>query len=237
MNDSLRKAAIFDLDGTLIPHTSAEKTFFFHLLRRGGLTPFNLLQMGVALWTAKFNLHKMIRGNKRYLRNKKVEKLTQVANTYFEPRIDRMVFPMMKDVIEEHREKGHVLLLLTGTLDIVAKCFYRKLDLDGYQAATLETRDGRYTGRIDGILPYGVGKLEVIRRLRHRFNFDQNHTFLYANIYSDRFVMNAVETPVAVNPDKRLRSYANKHGWEVIDPKPHMIDKIRKSRKTYSVSW
>ncbi|MFW6255030.1 MAG: HAD family hydrolase [Chitinivibrionales bacterium] len=235
MEDTLRKAAIFDLDGTLIPHTSAEKTFFFHLLHSGGLSPINLLQMGVALWTARGNLHRMIRGNKRYLRNKKVQKLRDVADKYFEPRIDRMVFPKMKEVIEEHREKGHVLLLLTGTLDIVADCFYRRLRLDGYRAARLETRNGRYTGRIDGIIPYGVGKLEVMKDLRHRFSFDQNHTFLYANIYSDRFVMNAVETPIAVNPDKRLRSYAGKNGWTILDPEPHMLDAFRKNDTSYSV--
>ncbi len=227
MNDSLQRAAIFDLDGTLIPHTSAEKTFFFHLLHSGGLTPFNLLQMGAALWTAGGNLHKMIRGNKRYLRNKKVKKLKDIANRYFDSRIDRMIFPAMHEVIEKHRRKGDLLLLLTGTLDIVADCFYRRLNMDGYKAAELETRDGRYTGRIKGIIPYGVGKLEVLRDLRHRFHFDQNHTTLYANIYSDRFVMNAVETPVAVNPDKRLRSYAGKHDWRIFDPKPHMLDKLK----------
>jgi HAD superfamily hydrolase (TIGR01490 family) len=217
----MRHAAIFDLDGTLIPHSSAEKTFFFHLLRSGGLSPFNLLQMLGALWTAKGNMHNMVRANKRYLRGKSVEKLVAKVRAYYDPKIPELIFPRMKEIIEQHREQGHVLLLLTGTLDIIADCFVRGLNLDGERSARLQVRNGRYTGAIDGIIPYGVGKLEVLRDLRHIHRFDQNHTSLYANIYSDRYVMNACEKPVAVNPDRRLREYASRRGWKSLDLKMH----------------
>ncbi len=213
----MRNAAIFDLDGTLITETSAEKVFFLHLLRRGGLTPWNLLQMLGVLWKFRFNFHAMVRGNKRYLRNKKVDKLENVARSYFEPRIDEMIFPRMREVIDAHRQAGDLLLLLSGTLDIVGNCFIRHLNFDGGKAGVLEQKDGRFTGRIEGILPYGLGKLEVLRELRRIYNFDQNHTTLYANIYSDRYVMNAVETPVAVNPDTKLRAYALRREWRIIE--------------------
>ncbi len=212
-----RQAAIFDLDGTLIPNTSAESTFFFYLLKSGALSVKNIFQVLGAMWSAKGNLHDMIRANKGYLRNKSVDKFEQVAHDYFQPRIRGMMFPEMKGVIEEHREKGHQLILLTGTLDIIAASFVRELEFDGYRAATLESRNKQYTGRIDGILPYGMGKLEVLSDLKSRFRFDRNHTWLYANMFSDRYVLNAVENPVAVNPDSRLRSYSARLGWQVID--------------------
>ncbi|MDG5813839.1 HAD-IB family hydrolase [Chitinispirillales bacterium ANBcel5] len=212
-----KRAAIFDLDGTLIPNTSAESTFFFHLLKSGGLNVRNVFQMLGAIWTARGNLHDMVRGNKRYLKNKPVEKFESVAHEFFEPRIETMIFPEMKEVIEKHRSEGDLLLLLTGTLDVIAACFVRKLQFDGYEAATLEIRDGHYTGKLNGTLPYGMGKLEVLRNLKDRHNFDRNQTYLYANIFSDRYVLNAVEHPVAVNPDSKLRSYSKRLGWNVID--------------------
>lgn len=215
----MRRAAIFDLDGTLIPNASAERTFFFHLLRNGGLSPSDLLQMSLPLWTSRGNLHAMMLKNKRYLRNKSVEKFNQVARGFFEPQVERLVFPKMREVIEEHRARGDVLLLLSGTLDVIAGCFVRELYLDGAKATDLERRDGKYTGRVEGVVPYGFGKLEVLRDFRHRFDFDQNHTAIYANIYSDRYVMNAVETPVAVNPDDRLRQYARRNSWRIVDVK------------------
>ncbi|HON10431.1 MAG TPA: HAD-IB family hydrolase [Chitinispirillaceae bacterium] len=215
----INSAAIFDLDGTLIPHTSAEITFFFHLFKKGNLSIFNLLQMIPAIWTARGNLHEMTKANKRYLRNKRVRDLQNTAQKYFEPQINRIVFPRMVEIIEDHRNCGNKLLLLTGTLDLIAECFVRVLGFDGYRAATLEIVDGRYTGRITGILPYGIGKLEVLRDLKNNFHFDRDRTSLYANVFSDRYVMNAVERPVAVNPDAKLRIYARKLGWEILDVK------------------
>ncbi|KMQ51588.1 Phosphoserine phosphatase [Chitinispirillum alkaliphilum] len=212
-----KQAAIFDLDGTLIPNTSAESTFFFYLLKTGGLNVKDIFKMLSAIWTARGNLHDMVRTNKRYLKKKPVEKFELVAHDYFQPRIKDMIFPEMKEVIEDHRQKGHQLILLTGTLDVIAACFVRELGFDGYQAATLQIKDNRYTGRLNGILPYGMGKLEVLRDLKERFKFDRNHTWLYANIFSDRYVLNAVENPVAVNPDSKLRTYANRLGWKIID--------------------
>ena len=213
----LRKAALFDLDGTLIPNTSAESTFFFYLLKNGLLPPLDVLRMATALWASGGNLHNMLRGNKRYLQGKKLSDFRRVAVKYFEPRIDTMLFPSMRSIIEEHRSRGDLLLLLTGTLDVIAHAFLHKLGLDGFRAATLETIHGRYTGRLSGILPYGIGKLEVLNDMQKQFGFDRNETVYYANSFSDRFVLNAVNEPVAVNPDKKLRLYSQKMGWKILD--------------------
>lgn len=216
-----QRAAIFDLDGTLISSASAERTFFFHLLRNGGLSPIDLLRMIIPLWTFRGNVHSMLLGSKRYLRNKSVQKFSEVAQLYFEREVERLVFPLMREKIEEHRRNDEVLLLLSGTLDVIAECFVRELRLDGARATNLEVRDGKYTGRVRGVVPYGFGKLEVLRDFRHEYNFDQNQTTVYANIYSDRYLMNAVETPVAVNPDTRLREYALRNSWRILDPAEH----------------
>ena len=211
-----RPAAIFDLDGTLIPNTSAERAFFSYLVRRGILSPWNIVQMAASAWSAGLNLHAMTRGNKIYLRGKSIGGLRTIARDFFEPRIQSMVFPTMQSRIERHRDAGDLLLLLTGSLDVIAECFVRHLNLDGQQSAHLQVRNGRCTGRVEGILPYGLGKLEVLRMLRQRFDVDQGSSWLYANVYSDRFVMNAVEHPVAVNPDRRLRAYALRHHWMTV---------------------
>ncbi|MDO5576321.1 MAG: haloacid dehalogenase-like hydrolase, partial [Fibrobacter sp.] len=166
INRHLSSAAIFDLDGTLIPHTSAERIFFFHLIRTGNLSFVNILEMLSTIWTAHGNFHALTRTNKCYLKNKSVKRLKNAARKYFEPQIPNMVFPKMLETIEINRRQGKRLLLLTGTLDIIAECFVRSLRLDGFRAGTLQIRNGRYTGKIDGILPYGIGKLEILREFK-----------------------------------------------------------------------
>jgi HAD superfamily hydrolase (TIGR01490 family) len=213
----MRHAAIFDLDGTLIPMSSAERTFFFYLFRNKILSIINIFQMLEVLWTFHGNMHSMLRGNKRYLKNKPVDSVENIARSFFEPKIDNLIFPVMLKIVRMHREKGDLLLLLSGTIDIIADCFIRRLYFDGGIAGKLEKKNGRFTGALTGILPYGIGKLEVLSELKRVYNFDLNETTLYANIYSDRFVMNAVANPKVVNPDKRLRLYAKKRHWEIIE--------------------
>lgn len=213
----MRHAAIFDLDGTLIPMTSAERTLFFYLFRNKVLSIINIIQMIGALWAFHGNMHLMLRGNKRYLKNKSVDSVESIARSFFEPKIDDLIFPVMLKIVQKHREKGDLLLLLSGTIDIIADCFIRRLQFDGGIAGKLEQRYGKFTGALSGILPYGIGKLEVLNELKRMYNFDSNETTLYANIYSDRFVMNAVAYPKVVNPDKRLRIYAKKRHWEIIE--------------------
>lgn len=213
----MRHAAIFDLDGTLIPMSSAERTLFFYLFRNRVLSLINIFQMLGALWTFHGNMHLMLRGNKRYLKNKAVYAVENIARSYFEPKIDNLIFPVMLKMVQMHREQGDLLLLLSGTIDIIADCFIRHLQFDGGIAGKLEQRNGRFTGELSGILPYGIGKLEVLSELKRVYNFDSNETTLYANIYSDRFVMNAVAYPKVVNPDKKLRLYARKRHWEIIE--------------------
>ena len=214
---------IFDLDGTLIPHTSAEKTLFFYLMQKRIFSIANILQLLPAIWTTRGNFHEMTLTNKRYLRNKSAVKFQEIARKYFTPRIDTLIYPLMQNIIEMHRQNGDKLLLLTGTLDFIAECFSRHLSFDGYRATELEIKGGKFTGKVIGIQPFGIGKLEVLRELKDKFHFDRDKTILYANIYSDRYVMNAVEKPVAVNADNRLLKYAIRSKWRVLDPDPKKV--------------
>jgi phosphoserine phosphatase len=129
----------------------------------------------------------------------------------------------MAHLINEHRKNGDQILLLTGTLDFIAGCFAHHLFIDGYKATMLEIRDGLFTGRVVGIQPFGLGKLEVLRDLKREYNFNSDNAVLYANIYADRYVMNAVARPIAVNPDKRLLNYALRSKWRIINPYPANI--------------
>ncbi len=141
----IRPAAIFDLDGTLIPMASAERTFFLYLIRHKSLSLLDLIRMFGELWSWHGNMHAMLRGNKRYLKNKSVDKVNKIARDFFEPQIRKLVFPKMYEKIEMHRNAGDRLLLLSGTLDIIAGCFIRRLGFEGGKAGTLEQKNGLFT--------------------------------------------------------------------------------------------
>jgi phosphoserine phosphatase len=54
------------------------------------------------------NWHRLTRtrANKQYLRGKSAGKIEAVARQYFEPRVDNLIFPVMRSIIEAHRAAG-----------------------------------------------------------------------------------------------------------------------------------
>ena len=59
--------------------------------------------------------------------------------------------------------------------------------------------------------------LEHARAEAERLGVPLRDSTFYTDSYSDLTVMEAVSEPVAVNPDPRLRRYALKRGWLIVD--------------------
>lgn len=53
------------------------------------------------------------------------------------------------DLIEKYRKKGYRLILVSATIEPIAKCIAKHLDIGEYLATTLEIINHNYTGRIN----------------------------------------------------------------------------------------
>ena len=72
------------------------------------------------------------------------------------------------------------------------------------------------TGKIAKVA-YGDGKYHVTREWCERNGVDLADCTFYTDSMSDVMLMEHVGTPVAVNPDARLRAHAQKMGWDIQD--------------------
>ena len=77
--------------------------------------------------------------------------------------------------------------------------------------------DGNHTGQIDGRVCFGEGKLVHARAEAQRSGGSVEQAAFYTDSFADLPVMEVVKTPVAVNPDPRLRRHAVRRGWSVVD--------------------
>lgn len=126
-------------------------------------------------------------------------------------------------LLQRHRDCGDRLVLTTATNRVVSEFTAQSLGVDHYLCNELECVDGRYTGRITGLLNMRSGKLQrlqawlaseggekgaVARQL-------QQATF-YSDSINDLPLLSAVGCPVAVDPDPRLASTARRKGWAVL---------------------
>ncbi len=137
--------------------------------------------------------------------------------TFFAEAIDRAAW---------HAKQGHEIVLLSGTLaplareaayGLKAKLADRGIAVAIWVIATrLEERDGRWTGRVLGEAMFGEAKARAAKGLAAEMRLDLEKSYAYGDSLNDRWLMDVVGRPTAVNPSKDLASIARTHGWPIL---------------------
>ena len=89
-----------------------------------------------------------------------------------------------------------------------------ELGFAGGVGSTAEVEDGVYTGRLLRRL-YGQEKADALGELAAGEGIDLDASTAYSDSASDLPFLEAVGTPVVVNPDRALRKIAAERGWQV----------------------
>lgn len=135
---------------------------------------------------------------------------------FMQERIDGMMLPAAHELIERHRQAGDTLLIITATNSFVTQPIAKRLGIPHLLASDVEEVDGEYTGNPTGTPCFQDGK---VKRL-HAWLAENNETLEDATFYSDSRndcpLLEAVDKPVAVDPDDYLRDVAESRGWPVI---------------------
>ena len=208
----MRSCAIFDLDGTIIDHSS-EQVYLKYLLERGEIPVSNLL-----CWIGDFIKTRNLRqskANKTYLRGLNYQFICDLARTCFTEQLVDRISPRIFDTMESHRTAGRAVVILSGSLEFLVRLFHEKLKTDLMLGYALEVIDGQITGRRVGLNPYGENKAALVQQLVKTYNFDLSQSYAYGNHYSDAHNLQLVGHPVAVNPDRKLRQIATANSWQI----------------------
>jgi HAD superfamily hydrolase (TIGR01490 family) len=207
-------AAIFDLDNTLIPGIAIELRFFRFLWRRGvvgrreALRSFAWLVRGAP----PLSFHPL-RERKVYLEGKGVPEVMAQAEDF----VGTQVLPCLSEEgrrqIEAHRRAGHVVVLVTASLDFLVGPVAKRLNVDAVLAARPEQSDGRFTGRLLPPLPYGRGKYDLLRTFAASRGVALERSYAYGDSPGDLEVLQSVGHPQVVNPIRGMRRIARRRGW------------------------
>ncbi len=213
----MAKWAVFDFDGTLLPGESFEKRFIEHLTRQR-IIPFgNYLSYGL------FALKGILRGrpvegfkaNKRYLKNLPEKEIRQEAEKFFRTEIQDRLSAAGRKRLEKLRKEGYRIMLLSGAPDILKAPLQSRFQPDFLLCARLQLRDGRITGELEGLHPYGKLKATLLNRLADSLDIDFRQSIVFANHHSDIAHMELFGTAVTVNPTRKLSGHARKRGWKI----------------------
>jgi len=212
-------AAFFDLDGTLLPLPSLERRFFAALRFRGRMGVANgLAWLREAVRLLPRGLGCVANGNKAYLRGIPAEEAEALRfPEFFQEALRQVIW---------HAEQKHSLVLVSGMIeplaDAAARLLREQLAARHVSAAAevfatkLELAAGSWTGRIVGEAMFGEAKARAVRRFCVAQKIETAECFAYGDTANDRWMLEAVGRPQAVNPSDDLARMARRNGWPIL---------------------
>jgi HAD superfamily hydrolase (TIGR01490 family) len=123
-------------------------------------------------------------------------------------------------LVQQHRAAGDQLVIVTATNEFVTGPIAQAFGVEELIAVRLERGpDGWITGEIVGVPSLREGKVTRLGQwlaARGLGWADVEVTF-YSDSTNDLPLLEAVDHPVATNPDVRLRAIAGERGWRILD--------------------
>lgn len=135
--------------------------------------------------------------------------------TFVRERIEPIVAPGARALLDEHRREGRTLAIVTSTNRFITAPIAERLGIDHLLATEPERHGERYTGRYVGVPCSGAGKVAWVKRWAEREGVELAGSWFYSDSYQDLPLLEDVTHPVAVDPDERLREHARARGWPV----------------------
>ena len=123
-------------------------------------------------------------------------------------------------LLKEHQAAGDTVVIVTATNDFVTRPIAQALGVTELIAVELEQgENGWITGRIAGVPSAREGKVTRVNQwlAARQLTLSRVESRFYTDSVNDLTLLEAVDFPVATNPDDRLRAIAVARGWPILD--------------------
>jgi phosphoserine phosphatase len=206
---------IWDIDGTIVSG-SLEERFLRYLIRTKRLSwprmASNLARLSIRWPPPKWYQLKLA-----YLEGRTVEEVDSWVKSCWELSLGPDLFTGAVEGIRRLKEQRIHQCLLSGTPLPLANVLADFLGIEDVVAAEPEIRHGRFTGGLKAPHPRGPRKIDYADSLLRKHGYDREQATILADHWDDRFLLKRAGHPIAVRPDRRLRKFARRRRWCVVD--------------------
>jgi HAD superfamily hydrolase (TIGR01490 family) len=134
---------------------------------------------------------------------------------FMSSRIEPMITKGAVALVEEHRDAGDDLAIVTASNSFVSEPIAERFGISTLLAVELEHHEHRYTGRVLGTPTFREGKVKRLVEWALETGQTLEGSYFYSDSHNDLPVLELVDNPVAVDPDPVLRAHAEARGWPV----------------------
>jgi len=213
------KLAIFDLDNTLIGGDS--DYLWGEFLTEQGYIDSDAYQTGHEKFYQEYvkgtmDIYKFLEFQLKVLADNDRQTLEAWRETYIEEKIKPIMLPKAFELIEDHRQQGHELLIITATNRFITEPIAKEFKIDNLIACEPEMIDSQYTGKVTGTPSYAQGKVTRLNEWLKNYEQPFEETWFYSDSHNDIPLLKEVDHAIAVDADETLITEAKKLNWPVI---------------------
>ncbi|MDD3284842.1 MAG: HAD family phosphatase [Patescibacteria group bacterium] len=216
-----KKIVVFDVGRTLVKITHKDIIRFF--LKRGKTNIFFLYIIYFLFFIHKIiginnkNVCHITKFSYKIFKNQDAKEMNKISEDFFDSYLKDKIYNKSVETIKQHVENGYEVVLISALFPGVVDCLKKYLNLNFVIVPELEVVDGKYTGKVLNLIPYGSNKAILVRKLVEKENFSFSNSYAYSDRFSDIELFELVDVPIVVNPEPKLRIEANKRNWKILD--------------------
>ena len=211
--------AIFDLDNTLLAGDS-DHLWGEYLIEQGLVEGVSYKSENDKFYqdyvNGSLDIEAFLHFSLQPLTQLPISQLKALRQTFITEKIDPIILPAAKSLIDQHRAQGHSLLIITATNNFVTEPIAAKLNIPHLLATEAELGPDGYTGKFVGEACFQEGKVINLSRWLESNPHDMKESWFYSDSFNDIPLLNKVSYPIAVDPDDRLRAHATLQKWKII---------------------
>ena len=214
---------LFDLDGTLLPQDS-DHAFGEFVIALGWADGATFRRRNDAFYedyiAGRLDIHAYVDFATRAWRGRSAEALAGATQGFLARVIQPMVLPAALALVQQHRQAGDRIVLVTATVDFITRPIAALFGIEDLIATEL-SRDpeGRVLGTIEGVPCFREGKVRRVEQWLAGQGLtlaDFERCTFYSDSTNDLPLLERVSHPVATNPGPALERLALARGWPVL---------------------
>lgn len=220
----IRRITLFDLDHTLLPIDS-DYSWGVFTTRIGWTDPVEFARRNDHFYAqyqaGTLDIHDYVRFATEAIRLQGREAALAARAQFMQTVVQPAIRSEALDLVRAHQAAGDTVAIITATNEFVTRPIADAFGVEDLMAVELahDGSTGWLTGEIRGVPSAREGKvLRVDQWLaQHGLDWRAVHLTFYSDSTNDLPLLEKSHTPVATNPDARLRAIAATRGWRILD--------------------
>ncbi len=211
--------AIFDLDNTLLAGDSDYEWGQF-LVNKGIVDKARYEQANRRFYQqyqqGQLDIQEFCRFAFKPLASHPMESLLAWREEFLQEIITPIMTEKAKSLVKSHQERGQTLLVITATNRFITEPIVAAFGIPHLIATEPRQTENGFIAQIQGTPCFQEGKVIRLKQWLKTHNKNLQGSFFYSDSHNDLPLLEIVDNPIAVDPDKTLKKIAKQRKWPIL---------------------